>query len=632
MAADVTERAQMEEVFQQTKAHFGTLNGVLHAAGLPGAGIMQLKQVEDAARVLAPKVEGTLVLSELLQDSNLDFFYLFSSITAITGGPGQVDYTAANAFLDAFAHANSQEGCFTASINWDAWQKIGMAVDTASLRKATGATGFQSIAHPLLTQYRSEAPGKTTFVTPFSPHQHWVLGEHRVAGTPTIPGAAYPELAYAAFTHLQPARSLEIRDLLFMTPFMVREQETRELHISIEEGTTEAGWTFRVSSMTGAQSQEHVLGNVRALHTSSSTSLDLDAIRARCTPVALEGLTINNKMAAFVDVGPRWDCVRSVYAGQNEGLALLELAAPFAQDLQQYSLHPALMDIATSFAIQALGEGNYLPLSYRQLRIYRAMPATVYCYVRVPADDSAHKETVLIDVQIMDEQGKLLVDIEGFAVKRVSDEALERLYATAKQGDAASTPQDLAHALLPEEGVEAFARILAYNTLPQLVVSTRDLATVIEAMQDFDPLHFFAEARTSSSQGNRYPRPSLSVLYVAPRNALEQQIADLWQGVLGLEEVGIHDNFFELGGDSLLGTQIMVKARELGLSVTPSQFFQYQTIAELAELVGPAGESTPPEAVETVMGEEQLLANLDTLSEEEVDALLAGMMVEEDQT
>src|SRR4029077_14445662 len=59
-------------------------------------------------------------------------------------------------------------------------------------------------------------------------------------------------------------------------------------------------------------------------------------------------------------------------------------------------------------------------------------------------------------------------------------------------------------------------------------------------------------------------------------------LAALWAEILRLERVGIHDNFFELGGDSILSIQIVARANEAGLFLTPRQVFQYPTIAELA--------------------------------------------------
>ncbi|MCG3119021.1 MAG: Linear gramicidin synthase subunit B [bacterium] len=81
-------------------------------------------------------------------------------------------------------------------------------------------------------------------------------------------------------------------------------------------------------------------------------------------------------------------------------------------------------------------------------------------------------------------------------------------------------------------------------------------------------------------------RPDLEENFVAAQSALEKKLAEIWATVLRLEKVGVHDNFFELGGDSILSIQIISKAKQAGLHLTPLQIFQHQTIAELAQVAG----------------------------------------------
>jgi amino acid adenylation domain-containing protein/non-ribosomal peptide synthase protein (TIGR01720 family) len=77
-------------------------------------------------------------------------------------------------------------------------------------------------------------------------------------------------------------------------------------------------------------------------------------------------------------------------------------------------------------------------------------------------------------------------------------------------------------------------------------------------------------------------RPELDKAFVAPRTPVEAKLAEIWAGVLAVEQVGIHDNFFELGGDSILTIQIISRANQVGLHLTPKQLFQHQSIAGLA--------------------------------------------------
>ncbi|NMG06766.1 type I polyketide synthase [Brasilonema sp. UFV-L1] len=132
VSADVSNTQQMHSAIAQAESKFGQLNGVIHTAGVPGGGVIQRKTQQEAESILAPKVKGTLVLDAILKDIQLDLFVLTSSAASILGGFGQVDYCGANAFLDAFAHSNSSKrGTFVTSINWGAWQEVGMAVNTA---------------------------------------------------------------------------------------------------------------------------------------------------------------------------------------------------------------------------------------------------------------------------------------------------------------------------------------------------------------------------------------------------------------------------------------------------------------------------------------------------------------------
>lgn len=131
LTADVTNELQMRSVIHLSQERFGQIHGVIHAAGVPGGGVIERKTEELAQTILAPKVKGTLVLNRIFQNVQLDFLVLCSSLASILGGFGQVDYCAANAFIDAFAqYKASQDGTYTVSINWDSWQEVGMAVNT----------------------------------------------------------------------------------------------------------------------------------------------------------------------------------------------------------------------------------------------------------------------------------------------------------------------------------------------------------------------------------------------------------------------------------------------------------------------------------------------------------------------
>ena len=134
--ADVAHEQEMRFVLEEAVDRFGTVHGVIHAAGVPGGGLIDLKTVETIEAEFAPKVAGALVLDNLLRDRPLDFICMCSSLNALTGGVGQVAYCAANSALDAMAHAFSKRGARVMSVNFDRWNQVGMAVQAEARLKA----------------------------------------------------------------------------------------------------------------------------------------------------------------------------------------------------------------------------------------------------------------------------------------------------------------------------------------------------------------------------------------------------------------------------------------------------------------------------------------------------------------
>ncbi|MCP4137096.1 MAG: SDR family NAD(P)-dependent oxidoreductase [bacterium] len=133
--ADISNRKHMKAVIAKVKSRFKKINGIIHCAGVNRDSIILKKTIHELEEVLAPKVYGLLYLDDILKDESFDFVVLFSSITAITGNPGQSDYAFANSFMDNFAKMRNnlckkgERQGKTLSINWPLWSEGGMKVD-----------------------------------------------------------------------------------------------------------------------------------------------------------------------------------------------------------------------------------------------------------------------------------------------------------------------------------------------------------------------------------------------------------------------------------------------------------------------------------------------------------------------
>jgi amino acid adenylation domain-containing protein len=248
----------------------------------------------------------------------------------------------------------------------------------------------------------------------------------------------------------------------------------------------------------------------------------------------------------------------------NSQLSLL----PFEKNLSFFAVnvepeHPKFSSIWHGI-VQHFQDGHFSPLPHRIFPIGSVVSAFEYM------SEAKHI-------------GKIVISLQGKEALKTPD-----AYTASKK---TALPRNVSYqnfieeGLLPTEGVEIFSRILA-STLPQVLISTRDLLTqgktenVIQAIPSSKGLD-----ETNSSK-KTYPRPELNNPYVAPRNETEQKIVNIWQEYLGIEPVGIYDDFFELGGHSLLATRLVSKLSSVfGVEVLLSQLFEFPTVASLIAVI-----------------------------------------------
>ncbi len=124
---DVSMRNDVVRLFKTMELELPPLKGIIHAAGVLKDGMILTMTEKSMERVLAPKVRGTLYLREAAGELDLDFWIGFSSMASVLGSRGQVNYAAANGFLDAMIRNHTGPAKRDISINWGPWQGEGMA-------------------------------------------------------------------------------------------------------------------------------------------------------------------------------------------------------------------------------------------------------------------------------------------------------------------------------------------------------------------------------------------------------------------------------------------------------------------------------------------------------------------------
>jgi len=587
--ADVADRRSLRRAVRDIAGTLGPITGVFHTAGVLDDGLLETRSRLGMAAVLRPKVQGTLALEDALRGHPVAFMMLFSSVSALAGMPGQTDYAAANAFLDAYAQARRDDPITRVlSVGWSQWREVGMA---ANLGGASAAAPIladdlgegQAVDHPFLDRLHRISVDEYVVAATLSPETHWVLDEHRLDGTGALlPGTSYLELARAAYGLVDPL-PITLSDVTFLTPFAVPDGTARELRVHLRRRVG-SDWRFVISGRPAGPTgewTEHAMGYC-CTHPMAShpARLDLDALMTRCSAVVGRG----SEASSVLHFGPRWDNIQRIARNGDEALLHLSLDPAFAGECDRILLHPALLDLATAGA-QMLIDGYdpkkdfFAPFSYRWMTIHAPLPATIVSHVRHRFHNETSGMSATFDISIADASGQILAEINEFTMMRVADPAAMGRRQDAAAALAAGERAEMAmEGILPEEGVRVIDQLLGGRARPHILISPYDLGTALKRLRQ-PPRAARPQTATQREGGT------------APATAMEQLIASLWSDLLGVDPIAREDDFFDLGGHSLLAVQFINRLRKkIGKSVPLATLLDAPTLAALAREIDPDAE------------------------------------------
>src|SRR5215831_1089584 len=145
LVADVSKEDEVREVLAHIATSMPPLRGIFHAAGVVEDAYLPDLSAEAVAKVMGPKALGAWHLHEQSRALPIELFVLFSSATALIGNPGQANYVAANAFLDALAHHRRAVGLPALSVNWGALGGGGMVASNSRVAEFLRRSGVREI-------------------------------------------------------------------------------------------------------------------------------------------------------------------------------------------------------------------------------------------------------------------------------------------------------------------------------------------------------------------------------------------------------------------------------------------------------------------------------------------------------
>ena len=591
--ADVCNMDDMTRAVAAGEGRFGRVHAVIHAAGVVDDGPLMLKTPAEVEEVFAPKLHGTQVLHRLFPDGSVALMVLFSSTSTVTGPAGQIDYVAANEYLNAYARSRSGGKTRVVALNWGIWTGVGMAAEALADRTGRPAAPMVPVAAPMLDEAGFDASGNRMFAASYD-MTRWVLDGHRTkAGQALIPGTGYMEIAAEAMRAHGEVGAFELRDLYFFRPLAVADGAACDIRAKLIRSDEGYGFDLRSAHMVKGRKGWQLHAQARVLPVAdTSRRMDVAAIAARL-PAPETGDGLASPQEAHLTFGPRWRVLRSRSTGAREGLAHLSLPPAFRSEAGPWVLHPALMDLATGWAMSLIAgyrpDHLWVPVSYGLIRVLRPLPGDIVSHVTNATDNRADGETATFNVTLATPEGEVCVEIEGFSIRKLEGglqfgppDPRELEFDDGPGHDKPLSPAEerLLHAfsqgIRPDEGAQAFGRAVALGQ-PQIIVSSLDLPALIRQT---------AEADAAKSEGQTFDRPDLETAYVAPRSDIERTLVGFWQELLGVGQVGVEDSFFDLGGHSLIAVRLFAMVKKAWRVDFPiSILFEAPTVAACAALI-----------------------------------------------
>lgn len=628
---DASDYEGTKDLIDKIEKEAGPFNGVLHSAGMPGAGVIALKEKEQADLVLKSKLHGTLILHDVFKGKTLDFFFLFSSVSSIFGEAARIDYCGSNSFMDSFAqYRKGLSGDFTLSINWGQWGVVGMAANWEKSKAQkkqllqSGKTVAQAdTRNGIRLQPQSSDNNQDIFLVDIDPERDWVLSSHRLSGRPAFIGISSLEILNQYAQVKFPGSHLQVLNLSFVTPLIYEAGISRKVRLMVKPSGELL--SFRISSKEekGDSAREvwmdHVKGEFKISPQLPEVSIQIKELSARIggktdtSPHFLE--LLNEEGRPVLKYDNHWDCKLSNQYNGKEFLIELRLRDEFLDDMKYFSLHPAMLDVATSCSIPLVDSKLYLPYSYKDIAVYHPLPAHFWCFAKLSDDWTIENEEMKFEVKFIDSENRLLVSIGQVSFKRLMQNLGKASQGSPKDAMQKPAQETSSFArkndILPEEGAEVFKRLLTIKQFPQVVINTTDLMQdILEEKPSYKKREKQEKEEEKGEGASVYERPQLSTPFEAPSNEIEIAVAGIWKGILGIEKIGVNDTFMELGGNSLLAIQTISNiADEFDLELQPSVFFDNPTVKGLSDRI--------VEMIITIKGSDEIEAMLKEIENEQ---------------
>jgi 3-oxoacyl-(acyl-carrier-protein) synthase/NAD(P)-dependent dehydrogenase (short-subunit alcohol dehydrogenase family) len=278
--------------------------------------------------------------------------------------------------------------------------------------------------HPLIDRLIEKSEERIVYQTNISIAKHWEIREHIVRGTYVLPGTSYLEMVFQAVKHsgIFEEAHFSICNAMFIQPLVIINDESVDVTIELQKSDK----NFKYIIFT-ENNLEKIIFTEGEIHPQNENPENIETLENLMNQFS-EATIFDNKLTEFHEVktSERWNCTQELRIGQDEFLAIQGLPACFDEDSRQYFAYPSLLDCAANVANIAVGEGLYLPFSYKKIQVFKPIRGKIFTYLK--KNPTLKTEVISLDIKIFDESGILIALIDDYYIKKVHQQQLSSLH------------------------------------------------------------------------------------------------------------------------------------------------------------------------------------------------------------
>ncbi len=272
----------------------------------------------------------------------------------------------------------------------------------------------------------TESPLLHVYATLMSRESHSEVREHVIGERNVLAGTVYVEMLRSASSKMLGTQGLQIDSLVFMSPMIFDEGQSREVQTILYRMNDDQLDATIQSRSEGTQWSIHVKAKVSSFTGERPTNVDVPGLLSRMGENIIDKTTAVDRM---VTTGPRWKVQKGLWMTPGEAVTYAAPEAEFAHELRQYGFYPSMLDAAVNCSSVLNGDVFCLPYYYGSMRIYGPMTGPVYSHtVKNTESSSADGEIHLFDIQIFDEEGRILATVKDYGMKRAGSRQTQQFF------------------------------------------------------------------------------------------------------------------------------------------------------------------------------------------------------------